>query len=202
MIVEDSLTRFPQSFVCFDIEGNGYFGNRNRIVEVAILQYIDGFPQQGQHDMYRSSIPITNGATNIHGIHSRDVANKRKFSDVEGIIRSLFVDADVVVGHSVAGDIRLVQKSIPEFRPKRVFDTLRISRAILRKLASHKLQDLMTYFGLNKQIEVELQAAFPSLDESRRCPHSAAFDVICTVNLLRKLSVLAREQPFTPDLFD
>ena len=68
-----------------------------------------------------------------------------------------FLGDDVIVGHNVNFDVNFLYDNLESelgiFLTNDYIDTLRLSRMFLPKLKHHRLDDLITYFNLEKRCE-------------------------------------------------
>lgn len=135
----------PMKIFIFDTETTG-FPQRNEglekqphIVQVAgVLWDIDGatgaVTELGRiNEMVKPPVSIPFGASQVHGIYDRDVADKPPFSAVVDTFLKMANGADAVAGHNVSFDEEIVSYELKRlgmdgwWHPRQVICTMRSS---------------------------------------------------------------------------
>lgn len=101
------------------------------------------------------------------------MSNAPAFEECATDIRALLEGA-TVIGHNVKVDVDVLSRKLPEWRPNRAIDTLRLARRMLPGKVSYSLQNLADEYGLAEGLE-------------QRCgssAHTAAYDALLAANLL------------------
>lgn len=118
-----------------DTETTGLDQSRDRIIEIGIVEMIDG-KTTGEtfHHFIFPERPIPRSATRIHGITDQMVFNKPKFAAVADDLLG-FLGKDPIVAHNAFFDIRFLNKELarckkPPLDVENVVDTLAIARKV------------------------------------------------------------------------
>ncbi|MBS1993256.1 MAG: hypothetical protein JSS83_22225 [Cyanobacteria bacterium SZAS LIN-3] len=163
-----------------DTETTGVHRNRDRIIEIAIIQCDD---KGNVEDQYVTLINPNRdlGATAIHQISAGDVRNAPEFSEIAGDILDRLSDR-VVVGHNVQFDLGMLAQELLRLdvalpQPTSLC-TLRLAYTYGPK--SRKLKECCAHFGIDNPKE-----------------HSAIYDAEVTRLLLQKYRELAKEEGIT-----
>lgn len=163
-----------QHYLVVDVEGNG--ARPPDLVELAVVPVSNGIIGIPHSWLVRPHSPITWQARKVHGISNDDVTDMPTF----GVVRESVLDyvaADVVVvGHNVRVDLDVLRRKLPGWQPHAVLDTLRLARALLPDLPSHKLGTLVEHFNLATGLPAGMR------------PHRAAYDAVVTARLLAVLA--------------
>jgi len=160
-------------YAVIDVEGNGQ--HPPDLVELAVVHVVDGIIGEPTAWLVRPDTPILWQARRVHGISNDDVATAESFDAVRADVLAHLGDA-VIVGHNVGIDLDVLRRKLPDWRPAKVIDTLRIARRLLPDLGTHRLGALVDHLDLATGLPDGLQ------------PHRAAYDVLVTARLLRALA--------------
>lgn len=163
-----------QRYLIVDVEGNG--ARPPDLVELAVVPLTSATIGTPTSWLMRPSSPITWQARKIHGITNDHVADMPTFEAVRDSVTSHVADEVVVVGHNVRVDLDVLCRKMPGWLPHAVLDTLRLARALLPDLPSHKLGALVEYLDLAAGLPAGLQ------------PHRATYDALVTARLLAALA--------------
>ena len=144
------MQKEPAQFAVIDVETTGFFPNRDRILEIAIVRLS---PSGSVLDEYVTLINPDRdiGATSFHHISARDVVNAPRFAEVGGDVLERLEGA-VLVGHNVSFDksfllaeyarIGCMLPDIP------TLCTLELSTRVVPFLRSHRLANCCAHFGI------------------------------------------------------
>lgn len=163
-----------QRYLVVDVEGNG--ARPPDLVELAVVPITSGRIGDPTSWLVRPTSPITWQARKVHGITNDQVAALPTFDAVRDAVTSHVADEVVLVGHNVRVDLDVLRRKLPGWQPHAVLDTLRLARALLPHLSSHKLGVLVEHLDLATDLPEELQ------------PHRATYDALVTARLLAALA--------------
>ncbi|WP_051338759.1 3'-5' exonuclease [Sulfuricella denitrificans] len=139
------------------------------MVELAIAKIVGGTVLMPPKEwMVRPSEPITWQAERVHGISNRDVRGKQTLSEVSGDLE-LELGAEMIIGHHVGVDYRVLQLSLPKWKPSATLDTLKLARTVVPGLESYSLSALVEEFNLENVLEGR--------------PHRAAYDALAAAHV-------------------
>jgi len=176
-----------QSFAVVDLETTGASAIYDRIVEVAIVQLVDGEIVERYEQLVDPRVPIPPFITRLTGIDARTVRGKPAFGEVAEQVHERLAGGPLVA-HNASFDEAFLRHAFTRTgrrlsQPK--LCTLRLARRLLPRLPAYRLDALATYFGIKN---------------GRR--HRAAGDAEATALLLIRLLELAAERGVTslPDL--
>jgi exodeoxyribonuclease X len=184
----------PKDYISLDIEGNGYWGDQEDIVEIAFVHVRDGVPFVLKNYQLKPHFKINSVATKIHGLSNADVAQYPKFKDVESDILGEISGQQLLL-HNAKGDLSLLSRKMRAWIPDAHLDTLKIAKEVLPTLKSHKLISLVEHFQLAAEIK---EALLGFGEEKRNRPHTAPYDAMANIFVLNKLLAI---QPPTEKQF-
>jgi exodeoxyribonuclease X len=180
----DLLDAYPlfKNFLAVDLEGNG--ATPPEAVEIAVARFTDLMPQEVKTWRVKPVQPITARVRRIHGISNKDVDRAPPFGAVaEDVKRTLA--AELLIIHNAHVDLDVLTRQLPCWRPGRIIDTLKLTRALFRDLSSHALPALVLHF---------------QLDASRYgVSHNASYDAVCAGLVLARSLELALSQRLRQD---
>ncbi len=136
-------------YVVLDLEGTGaQHREREGIVDIAGILVKDGAVTQ-EHFSYllNPEISIPPFISRIHGITDRDVQGKPPLAEVKNDILAFF-DGRILVSHNAPVERRVLRFRLPEFEPKAILDTLKMSRAAYRDEKKHSLDEVIKRLNL------------------------------------------------------
>lgn len=162
-----------QRYVVVDVEGNG--AHPPDLVELAIVPIGGGIIGEPQSWLVRPDTPITWQARRVHGITNEDATQARPFNAIRDEVQARLTDA-VIVGQNVRIDLDVLDRKLPDWQPNSTLDTLRLARALLPELSSHKLGALVDHYDLANGLPAGLH------------PHRATYDALVTARLLLRLA--------------
>ena len=160
------------NFVVVDVEGNGQ--SPQEIIELAIVPIDHKLIGRPRSWLIRPQKPVTERATQIHGISNCDLSGSPSHAEVADEIR-LALGKSIVVGHNVSVDTQLLRQQLGDWHPSAILDTLKLARYVRPGRNSYSLDALISAYGLN-------------IDPSQR--HRASGDAVVTAELF---TVLATE---------
>lgn len=166
--------------VALDLEGTGAQDREDeRILEIAVVPIVGGRPSlpgayttlinPGRHIQHRPW--ISPGLTNAA------LADAPALADVEPeLARRL--DGQVIIGHNVGVDWRLLHRCCPTVRPAGLLDTLRLARHLFPREKRKSLTALLERHTLTEQVTRSVPGSQP---------HRALWDTLGAALLLSTL---------------
>lgn len=133
-----------KSFVAVDTETSGLTA-RAEIVEVSAVKFKDFRPVSTFSTLCRPYGKIAPDAAAVHGITDADVRNAPRCAEIlDGL--EAFTENLPLVAHNAPFDLKMLAKEGMDTYARRVFDTLPLSRTLLRqpdgaKLPRYRLSD-------------------------------------------------------------
>lgn len=158
-------------YAVVDVETTGLNRTNDRMVEIAILEVLDGNIVDRYQTLANPGIPIPLGAYRVHGISDADVASAPKAESIAADIAER-LRGKPVVGHNITFDLAFIETA---FRSAGInesllyIDTLSFSRKLFPNFPNYKLQNLLILLNIEK-------------DEA----HRALGDVISTYRLFER----------------
>lgn len=125
-------------------------------------QIVDEF-----YSLIKPDTPFFWRNTQIHGIHTADVADAPDFPTLWPHIAPLFQRDRLIVAHNANFDIGVLRSSLEHYQlptPQYLaLDTVRMSRKFYPEFTNHKLDTLC------QELNIELNHHHNALDDSRAC---------------------------------
>jgi exodeoxyribonuclease X len=163
------------TYVVLDVEGNGQ--RPPDLVELAAVPIVGGVIGEPVSWLLKPERPITPMARRIHGITNEAVAEAPAFAAVrDEVVGAL--EADALVAHNAHVDLDVLTRTLGDWKPSEVFDTLKLARRLLPDAGSYKLGSLVEAF--------QLAAGLPA----GLTPHRATYDALVTARLFVRLATL------------
>lgn len=167
-------------FAAIDLETTGLSPQRDRIVEVAVIQLNHDLSPCGEFTtLVKPGRDI--GATHIHGISARDVVNAPRFEHIAPVLLDV-LRGRVVVAHNAPFDMRFLQAEytrmgivLPEHP---VMCTMRLASQYLSGLPARTLAACCATAGVPLE-----------------CAHAAAVDARAAAQLLTCYAAINRQMP-------
>ncbi len=133
-----------------DVEGNG--ARVSEIVELGAVETVDLEPTGRSHRwLVKPSEPIDPYATKVHGITNEAVAGLPPLSvHIPEIMNIL--QGTAVGGHAVHGDLDIMTRGLPGWRPTSAIDSLNLVTNLVEKDGGHRLSAMIEHFGLDGRI--------------------------------------------------
>jgi exodeoxyribonuclease X len=170
------------TYVVVDVEGNGQ--HPPDLVELAAVPIVGGVIGESVSWLVKPDQPITPIARRIHGITNDAVAGAPAFAAIrDEVLRAL--DGDALVAHNAHVDLDVLRRTLRDWKPFEVFDTLKLARRLLPGAGSYKLGALVDAFTLAEGLPDGLT------------PHRATYDVLVTARLFVRLASTADTRPFS-----
>ncbi|HHY35604.1 MAG TPA: hypothetical protein GX510_08260 [Firmicutes bacterium] len=147
-------------YVAFDLETTGLDPETNEILEIAMVRFRNGKPDEEWSSLVKPSQKVPLYVLRLTGIAEADLANAPVLEDILWRIRE-FIGNFPLVGHNSSFDIAFLGKIITDIGLRPCHDTLELSRIVVPGLASYKLSALCASFG------IPLVTAHRALDDAR-----------------------------------
>lgn len=173
------MKKTGSQIIVFDTETTGINPSEDYIIQLAATKCIveeDTIIEKVKMNIYiNPKMSLPKKIIQITGITDEFLKDKPYEEDIWPTIYRFFGSSAIVCGHNVMFDVRMLQSLYARhncaFDAIMTIDTLNMARELYRKekTGSHKLQDLVPYFGLDYNLTF----------------HSAADDVVGTIRLLR-----------------
>lgn len=160
-------------YVVVDVEGNGQ--QPPDLVELAVVPVLAGAVGQPKAWLVRPPRPITPIARRIHGITAADVDGAPAFSAIAAEVRDQLTSR-VLVAHNAGVDVAVLRRTMPDFIPMAVLDTLTLSRRLMPEQVNYRLGSLVKVLGLGDDLPAGLR------------PHRASYDALVTARLFLRLA--------------
>jgi DNA polymerase III epsilon subunit family exonuclease len=172
------------TFLVFDCETTGIKASENYITQLSCAKIqirpegIDIVDRKGW--LIKPPIPIPQELIDLHiGPTEEMLENAPTWSEVFPEIKEYFQNENVLVAHNAKFDISFMKKMYSlenaEFVEDIVIDTCSLARTLYVEAENHKLETLVRYKKLKKEIKTVLDGNF----------HDSDFDVVSTAFLLK-----------------
>ncbi|MBE3519315.1 MAG: hypothetical protein IMW97_03310 [Firmicutes bacterium] len=147
-------------YVAFDLETTGLDPQIDEILEVAMVRFRRGRPDEEWSSLVKPSQKVPLYVLRLTGITEADLANAPVLEDVLWRIRE-FIGDSPLVGHNSSFDIAFLGKIVTDIGLRPCHDTLELSRIVIPGLSSYKLSALCENLG------IPLVTAHRALDDAR-----------------------------------
>jgi DNA polymerase III epsilon subunit family exonuclease len=161
------------TFVAIDTETTGLEYNKNEIVEIAAIRFINGSISDRFISLIKPKQPMPPSATLINGITDKTLKNAKSIEDVMPLFLE-FIGNDIIVAHNMEFDFAFLSKNADIKNEK--LCTLDMARRIVKGVQNYKLATLTAYFGIKDT---------PN--------HTATGDAIACGELLKELILITAE---------
>lgn len=138
-------------FVAFDTETTGLSPTRDRIVEIALVKFINGKVTATNSWLINPGVPIPSTAERVHGISDEMVANKASCAETLPKVNKFLGNA-VLLAHNARFDLSFLKN---EYRragtvpPENIcLDTLKLARKWFPESKSHSLKNLLKHLDI------------------------------------------------------
>lgn len=159
-----------------DTEANGE--NPGEIIELAAVE-MEGLVLTGRYRQwrFRPKEPVNYRATRVHGITNRDLAGCPPIEAHLDEIRAILAD-HAIAGHAVHVELNALQRVMPDWRPRKAYDTLRMVRRAFPDLERHRLSHMGDHLNLSGM----------AVRITGRKAHSAFYDAVLCGLILRHVA--------------
>ena len=152
----NSLIKELDDYTVVDIETTSLDSRSGEILEISAIRVRN----KKVVDTFSKLIKVSyvgSFTTHLTGITNEEMLEYGE--DLTKVLEDFlaFLGDDVIVGHNVNFDVNFLYDNLESelgiFLTNDYIDTLRLSRMFLPKLKHHRLDDLITYFNLEKRCE-------------------------------------------------
>ena len=143
--------RYLKSFVAFDTETTGLNPERDRIIQLSALRYVNGKPEEMWNTYINPQRKISAGASAVNGITDEMVSDCPVFSQYAESFQK-FVGKDHLVGYNVDFDLSFLWCSgLDLIHGHVIYDCMLTAYGALPKgtLPNRKLTTLAAYYGID-----------------------------------------------------
>ena len=146
MIFSDTL-----NFVALDIETTGLMQQRDEIIEIAAVRFVNGKATERFVSLVKPRGKVPKFIQHLTHISPADLKDAPDIKDVLHRLKD-FVGKDTLVGHNVGFDTGFINHNfalIGEFPlMNATWDTVELSRIYMPFIANHKLGTMVQHFGI------------------------------------------------------
>lgn len=133
-------------FIFLDTETTGFDPNRNQIIEVAALKWVDFKIIERFESLVNPHVKLPQEIILLTGINDTMVAGAPRFSEIKDKLQD-FIDELPLVGHNIGFDASFLKSHHLELKNPEI-DTVSLSHILLRKEPSYALEVLMKKYKL------------------------------------------------------
>ena len=149
--VNDKGQTLRDSYVVFDIETTGFSPVDNRIIEIGAVRVKDGVICDKFSSFVNPLVPLSFTTTSLTGITDDMVMGAETIDKV--LPRFLeYIGEDALVAHNAGFDMSFIMENCKRLGIDKEFtyvDTVAISRALLTRIARHKLDNVCKELGIS-----------------------------------------------------
>ncbi|MCS6870607.1 MAG: 3'-5' exonuclease, partial [Anaerolineae bacterium] len=132
--------------VALDLETTGLDPADSHIIEIGAAKFRDGVLLETYSTLVNPSVTIPARVTDLTGIRNEDMIGAPKLAQVLPVLQD-FVGDSVLVGHSVAFDLRFLHKQ-KLFTAHKAVDTYELASVLLPTASRYNLNALMQLFNI------------------------------------------------------
>jgi len=165
------------SIIALDIETTGLDPHKDAIIEIGIVQFNLNRIETQWSSLINPGRKIPPFITQLTGIDDHMVLNKPSIKEVVPVIRNLFSDTHIILGHNIGFDLSFLQKQ-GLFRSNDTLDTYEIASVLLPSAGRYNLE------ALRQKLNIPHQANHRALD-----------DAMVTSEVFRSLYEIGMELP-------
>ena len=155
------------TFVAIDLETTGLEFDKDEIIEVALMRFVDGKSSESLDFLVRpASVQLRPFIEGLTGITQKELDESEDFASLAGKIRS-FIGESPIVAHNASFDARFLKSSFEkvgiEFENHPVWDSLTLSRIAFQDVPNHRLDTLV------QALDIEQTRAHRALPDAEAC---------------------------------
>ena len=139
-------------YVVFDIETSGLNPNKDKIIEIGAIKYIDNKKVDEFSYLIDPQINLEPIITKVTGLTDDDLKGKKKIEEVLPLFLTFIKDYPII-GHNVRFDYDFIEANIKKLSlnhlKNKIIDTLVLSRITIYDSENHKLETLKNYLKLD-----------------------------------------------------
>lgn len=146
------INEYPDDYVVFDIETSGLIPNKDKIIEIGAVKYINNKKVDEIDYLIDPKINLEPIITKVTGLKDSDLKGKSSIEEVLPIFIN-FISDYPVIGHNISFDIDFINYNLRKIHKKeinnKVIDTLFLSRITIYDIKNHRLKTLKEYLKLD-----------------------------------------------------
>lgn len=191
-----NCSEIPDRFVMLDLETTGLDAYTSRIVEIAMIRYVNGEKEDVYCQLIDPEIHIPSSATQVNGITDDMVRNQPKIYEVIDHIYD-FINGEIIAGYNVGFDLKFLSaafaRSNKHIENVITLDVLQVVKEAIpqNKTRDRKLSTMKEYFGIqcdSHRALADCETAFQVLTQCLRIKENRALQE--KADQLEKLSKL------------
>lgn len=137
-----------KDFIAVDTETTGIKVSGNDIIQLSAVKFIDFQPAELWTTYIKPRKHIPEEATRVNGITDEMVENAPEFYQIIDSFNSFIGDLPLVA-HNAPFDMKhLYVNGLDSIENKVVYDTLVLSKSVIKEADSYKLQNICNYVGI------------------------------------------------------
>ena len=140
-----------QSFIAVDIETTGLSPEKDHIIEIGALKYVNGKCVETFSELVKPPVSISYRIYEITGINDKTVEHASPISVVMKKFLDFIGEEQVLLGHNLKFDysfLKTAAKQLGISFEKMGLDTLLLARKFLSELPSKNLATVSTHYGI------------------------------------------------------
>jgi len=139
----------PNEFVALDTETTGLNCDRDEIIEIGGVKFVDGNITDKFSQLISIDRELPEDVVRLTGITNKALKGKPKISEVSDELKAFIQDLPVV-GHKVSFDLDFLGKKISIPNPS--IDTLELANILFPFVRNHSLVTLAEYLGITVDV--------------------------------------------------
>ena len=145
------VNEYFDDYVVFDIETSGLNPNKDKIIEIGAIKYINNKKVEELSYLIDPEISLSEIITHVTGLTDKDLNGQKKIQEVLPKFLN-FIDNLPLVGHNIRFDYDFIEANIKKLNlnhmKNKIVDTLFLSRITIYDSKNHKLETLKKYLNL------------------------------------------------------
>lgn len=154
------------TFVAIDLETTGLDDDKDEIIEVALVRFVNGEATQTFDCLVKPAQEVRPFIYTLTGIQPQELASAKPFAEVAAEVLAFIGDAPIVA-HNASFDARFLKYALSRvgipFENHPVYDTLLLSRIVWQSVANHRLETLIASLG------IPMEPAHRALPDAKAC---------------------------------
>lgn len=154
--------QLKKDYTVIDLEMTGLAPKKDKVIEIGAVKVRDGRIADTYSTLVKTGMPIPESVTELTGI-TGEMASEGMEEDAAMERLVSFIGGDMAVGHNISFDYSFIKQwAVNRKLPLELYacDTLRIARNLLPPEQSKKLEDLCSFF------QIERKNAHRALDDA------------------------------------
>ena len=146
------VNEYFDDYVVFDIETSGLNPNKDNIIEIGAIKYINNKKVEEFSYLIDPEISLSEIITHVTGLTDKDLKGQKKIQEVLPKFLN-FIDNLPLIGHNIRFDYDFIEANIKKLNlnhmKNKIVDTLFLSRITIYDSKNHKLETLKKYLNLD-----------------------------------------------------